>query len=73
MKERTKTDDFFQEFDTSVKRMEEYVRALEVETRERAILVSLLEQADLFYETQRGEFKVVCTVIGQQCLTAWQK
>lgn len=42
--------------------MEEYVQALEVETRERASLISLLEQADLFYETQRGEFKVVCTV-----------
>ncbi len=43
--------------------MEEYVKALEVETRERASLISLLEQADLFYEGQRGEFKVVCMVI----------
>lgn len=43
--------------------MEEYVQALEIETRERTVLVNLLEQADLFYETQRGEFKVVCTVI----------
>lgn len=42
--------------------MEEYVKALEVETRERASLISFLEQADLFYEAQRGEFKVVCTV-----------
>jgi hypothetical protein len=45
--------------------MEEYVKALEVETRERASLISFLEQADLFYEAQRGEFKVVCTVTSQ--------
>ena len=63
VKERRKTDDFFNEFDTSVGRMEEYVKALEVETRERASLINLLEQADLFYEGQRGEFKVVCMVI----------
>ncbi len=62
MKERRKTDDFFNEFDASVGRMEDYVRALEVETRERASLINLLEQADLFYDSQRGEFKVVCTV-----------
>lgn len=43
--------------------MEDYVRALEIETRERGTLIRLLEQADLFYEAQRGEFKVVCTVI----------
>lgn len=62
MKERRKTDDFFTELDASVGRMEEYVKALEEETKERAALISLLHQADLFYETQRGEFKVVCLV-----------
>lgn len=62
MKERCKTDDFFSEFDASVGRMEEYVKALEVETCERASLLGLLEQADLFYDAQRGEFKVVWTV-----------
>lgn len=68
MKERRKTEDFFHEFDASVGRMEEYVRALEVETHERAALINLLEQADLFYETQRGEFKVVCTVMSMVTL-----
>ena len=62
IKERRKTDDFFNEFGISVQRMEEYVRALEVETKERTRLISQLEQADQFYETQRGEFKVVCLV-----------
>jgi hypothetical protein len=62
LKERRKTDDFFQEFDTSVARMEEYVRALEQETQDRIKLISLLEQGDVFYEAQRGEVKVVCTV-----------
>ena len=42
--------------------MEEYVQALEVEIQERSKLIPLLEQGDLFYESQRGEFKVVCLV-----------
>lgn len=42
--------------------MEDYVQALERETQERASLIHLLEQGDLFYEIQRGEFKVVCLV-----------
>ena len=62
LKERRKTDDFFQEFDTSVSRMEEYVQALEQETQERIKLISFLEQGEVFYEVQRGEVKVVCTV-----------
>ncbi len=62
LKERRKTDDFFHEFDTSVSRMEEYVHALEVETQERIKLISLLEQGDLYYDSQRGEVKVVCMV-----------
>lgn len=62
VKERRKTDDFLNEFDASVQRMEDYVRALEAETKERANLINLLEQGDLFYEIQRGEFKVVCLV-----------
>lgn len=62
VKERHKTKDFFPEFDASVTRMEEYVQALEVETRERASLIKLLEQGDAFYENQKGEFKQVFTV-----------
>lgn len=62
LKERRKTDDFFNEFGISVQRMEEYVKALEAETRERTRLINQLEQADQFYEVQRGEFKVVCLV-----------
>ena len=62
LKDKRKTDDFFNEFDVSVERMEKYVQALEVETQERIKLIQLLEQGDLFYETQRGEAKVVCVV-----------
>lgn len=62
MKERHKTNDFFAEFDASVSRMEEYVRALEEEIYERANLVKLLEQGGTFYENQKGEFKQVYTV-----------
>lgn len=62
VKEKHKTNDFFPEFDASVARMEEYVRALEAEIGERASLVKLLEQGDAFYENQKGEFKQVFTV-----------
>ena len=62
VKDRHKTSDFLSELDTSVTRMEEYVRSLELENQQRAALVALLQQGDLFYEAQRGEFKVVCLV-----------
>lgn len=62
LKERKKTDDFFNDFGVSVQRMEEYVKALEAETKERIRLITQMEQADQFYEIQRGEFKVVCLV-----------
>ena len=42
--------------------MEEYVNALKKELIEKEELLTLLDQASLFYESQRGEAKVVATV-----------
>lgn len=42
--------------------MEAYVKALEVEIAEREKLIEILYQATLFYESQRGEAKLVSNV-----------
>ena len=42
--------------------MQGFVRALELEIKERNALIELLEHADSFYETQKGEVKVVANV-----------
>ena len=42
--------------------MQGFVRALELEIKERNALIELLEHADSFYETQKGEAKVVANV-----------
>jgi hypothetical protein len=42
--------------------MQGFVRALELEIKERNSLIELLEHADSFYETQKGEAKVVANV-----------
>lgn len=42
--------------------MQGFVRALELEIKERTVLIELLEHADAFYETQKGEAKVVANV-----------
>lgn len=50
------------EVDHGVKKMEAYVKALELEIAEREKLIEILHQAALFYETQRGEAKLVVNV-----------
>jgi len=42
--------------------MQGFVRALELEIKERNALIELLEHGDSFYETQKGEAKVVANV-----------
>jgi hypothetical protein len=42
--------------------MQGFVKALELEIKERTALIELLEHADSFYETQKGEAKVVVNV-----------
>ncbi|XP_076171070.1 uncharacterized protein LOC143148540 isoform X2 [Ptiloglossa arizonensis] len=59
LKDRRRVEDAEKEVDSAVRNVENYVRALEAEIRERTQVLELLEQADQFYETQRGEVKIV--------------
>lgn len=62
LKDRRRMEDAEKEIDLVARNVENYVRALEAEIRERTQVVELLEQADQFYETQRGEVKIVTNV-----------
>ncbi|XP_012276168.1 uncharacterized protein LOC105697431 isoform X2 [Orussus abietinus] len=59
LKDRRHVEDAEKDVDIAVRNVENYVRALEAEIRERTQVLELLEQADQFYETQRGEVKIV--------------
>ncbi|XP_011703573.1 PREDICTED: uncharacterized protein LOC105459332 [Wasmannia auropunctata] len=59
LKDRRRMEDAEKEIDSVARSVENYVRALEAEIRERTQVVELLETADQFYETQRGEVKIV--------------
>jgi hypothetical protein len=43
-------------------KIQSYVSSLKEEIKERAKLIELLEQGDVFYQHQRGEAKIVVTV-----------
>lgn len=62
LKDRSRVEDAEKEVEVAVKNIEDYVHALEAEIRERTTVLDLLEQADQFYETQRGEVKIVTNV-----------
>ena len=62
LKDRRHVEDAEKEVEIAVRNVENYVRALEAEIRERTQVLDLLEQADQFYETQRGEVKIVTNV-----------
>lgn len=51
-----------EEFEEAVIALECYLAAVQKEVEERTQLVTLLEQAEIFYETQRGEAKLVANV-----------
>ncbi|KAK6643694.1 hypothetical protein RUM43_005204 [Polyplax serrata] len=59
LKDRRHGSDVVAEVDAGVKKMEAYVKALELEIAEREKLIDFLHQATLFYESQRGEAKIV--------------
>ncbi|PSN33251.1 Regulation of nuclear pre-mRNA domain-containing protein 2 [Blattella germanica] len=59
LKDRRQGDDLVAEVDEGVTKMTGFVAALELEIKERNALIELLEQAENFYEIQKGEAKVV--------------
>ena len=64
--DRRQGDDLVAEVDEGVDKMLNYVNALELEIKERNSLIEQLEQATTFYETQKGEAKVVANV--RECI-----
>lgn len=65
LKDRRRVEDAEKEVDLAARNIENYVRSLEAEIGERKQVLELLEQADQFYETQRGEVKIVVNVSKQ--------
>lgn len=60
--DRRNGDDLMQDVEDGIVKLEAYTKALELEIKERIDLISMLEVSEQFYETQRGEAKVVCNV-----------
>ncbi|XP_076068876.1 uncharacterized protein LOC143041079 [Oratosquilla oratoria] len=61
MKERGTSRERVEEFEESVVAFEAYMSSLQREVEERTRIITLLEQAEIFYETQRGEAKLVAS------------
>jgi hypothetical protein len=59
--------DLVSEVDQGMVKIQSYVTSLKEEIKERAKLIELLEQGDVFYQHQRGEAKIVVTV-SDKCL-----
>ncbi|XP_069175073.1 uncharacterized protein [Procambarus clarkii] len=57
--ERGTSRERMEEFEEAVIALECYMASVQKEVEERTQLVTLLEQAEIFYETQRGEAKMV--------------
>lgn len=60
--DRRNGDDLLQDIDEGIVKLEAYTKALELEIKERIEVINVLEVSEQFYETQRGEAKVVCNV-----------
>lgn len=60
--DRRHGSNFEEELEEGVEKMVDFISALKTEIKERAALIEVLEQAEMFYENQRGEAKVVCNV-----------
>ena len=62
LKDRRRVEDAEKEVELAARHVENYVKALEAEIQERKQVLELLDQADQFYETQKGEVKIVVNV-----------
>ncbi|XP_075215429.1 uncharacterized protein LOC142321322 [Lycorma delicatula] len=63
LKDRRHGEDVVAEVEDGIDKMEAYIKALELEIKERQELIELLDLADVFYETQKGEARIVCNEI----------
>lgn len=60
--ERGTSRERMEEFEEAVIALECYMASVQKEVEEKTQLVTLLEQAEIFYETERGEAKLVANV-----------
>lgn len=58
-KDRKHGQQFTVDFEEATRCLEAYIAALEKEVQERTELIEVLEQTDIYYETQRGEARIV--------------
>ncbi|GIX72534.1 regulation of nuclear pre-mRNA domain-containing protein 2 [Caerostris darwini] len=59
LKDRVHGQQFKRDFDKNISQVEEYVDLKVREIKERNELILLLEQSEIYYDTQRGEAKIV--------------
>lgn len=59
LKDKAHGTKFTKEFEDATTKLEEFVHILQREVKERTTLIELLEQSELFYETQKKEAKIV--------------
>ena len=60
--DRAHGKEFSQTFEDSCVKLEEYVHCVEQELKDRAALIESLEEAEVFYDAQYGEAKIVANV-----------
>ena len=62
IKDRSQVEDVERDIEENTKKNDKYVHSLKAEMKARRILLTALEQADEFYNNQRGDVKVVVNV-----------
>ena len=60
--DRTHGKEFCQEFEDACTKMDDFVECVTKEIKDRTSLIEMLEQSELYYDTQYGEAKIVANV-----------
>lgn len=60
--DRSHGHEFSRQFEESCQKLDDYVHHLEVEIKDRADLIEMLEQSEIYYDAQYGEAKIVANV-----------
>ncbi|XP_054724706.1 regulation of nuclear pre-mRNA domain-containing protein 2-like isoform X2 [Uloborus diversus] len=75
-KDRTHGQQFKKDFDASLNNVEDLIQLMTQEVEDRQELILLLEQSEIYYDTQRGEAKIVANAyknFGQRVKTLQKK
>ena len=62
IKDRSQIEDVEREIEENTKKNDRYVHSMKAEIKARKILLTALDQAEEFYNNQRGDVKVVVNV-----------